>query len=244
MLTTRQRYTPPIIIKQSSGGPKVIAMISKVASNWFQSPSTIVSKFSQSCLKIGSKLSQSFLGAVWRLFQSFFEVVWKLCQYFLKAVSRLSNRIIKQKKKGIKSFRKTATKTALKKKTIRIEGPCRPQDTLCIPKWHRCATEFWNCFILNWQNCIPGNRKQKPRLLNDLGIDEKWRVVLTKIEWRQMWKEFITSANLWSGLPTVEGSSRNPHSNQKGILVSLFFHILGDLRCPTSFFEAILIGIV
>ena len=115
MLTTRQRYAPPIITKQSSGGPKVVAMFSKVASNWFQSPSTIVSKFSQSCLKIGSKLSQSFLGAVWRLFQSFFEVVWKLCQYFLKAVSRLSNRIIKQKKKGLKSFRKTATKTALKK---------------------------------------------------------------------------------------------------------------------------------
>ena len=90
MLTTRQRYAPPIITKQSSGGPKVVAMFSKVASNWFQSLSTIVSKFSQSCLKIGSKLSQSFLGAVWRLFQSFFEVVWKLCQYFLKAISRLS----------------------------------------------------------------------------------------------------------------------------------------------------------
>ena len=140
--------------------------------------------------------------------------------------------------------KKTATETALKKKTIRIEGPCRPQDTLCIPKWHRCATELWNCFILNWQNCIPGNWKQKPRLLNHLGIDQKWMVVLTKIEWRQMWKEFITSANLWSGLPTVEGSSRNPHSNQKGILVSLFFHILGDLRCPTSFFEVVFIGIV
>ena len=124
-------------------GSKLPQSCVKIASKLYLSWLKIASKLPQSCVEVGSKLSQRFLKVVSRcvqvgqkLLQSYLKVFSKLPQSWLEVFSKfslcfkvysrlsqscanifskLSNRIIKQKKKGIKSFRKTATKIALEK---------------------------------------------------------------------------------------------------------------------------------